>query len=439
MCRVEMYRAHIAGVIISAILLACPVSAKAQHHGGHEMGGGGIPGASGRPDGVDEKDTLKDFHQALAVQATRQQIAEFQDVVNATNAAKDKLNAFAEGKSGREGITSLDQSLENARSATKKFEEGFSPAQKSGLKDTAKRLEKADSDLAQEAQHLDQSVHGESANTEIAAHAAATSKALADFANVQLALGREMGITLASGQDLSFNFPQVRNNAVIADRTISVGTSGVLSQTTTGGDLRSFNLEMTLDLSDLQQSISEVMNGQLSEAKSCGERLSVRQAAMGAAAPSSSLTLKLHFERWSCSRAFGSIATELGEGEGTVEFRLTPSVETTNALKITATIKRIDAAGMMGEELRSGDLGTDLSDKVAKAILTAVQTGADFKTTVPGAVQNTATLQTARFQDSGAGGLKFVIDGQMQLSNEKVELLARQLNQSLSAQGIPPH
>jgi len=438
MCRVEMYRAHIAGVIISAILLACPVSAKAQHHGGHGMGGG-IPGASGRPDGVDEKDTLKDFHQALAVQATSQQIAEFQNVVNATNAAKDKLNAFAEGKNGREGITPLDQSLENARSATKKFEEGFSPAQKSGLKDTAKRLEKADSDLAQEAQHLDQSVQGESANSEIAAHAAATSKALSDFANVQLALGREMGITLASGQDLSFNFPQVRNNAVIADRTISVGTSGVLSQTTTQGDLRSFNLEMTLDLSDLQQSISEVMNGQLSEAKSCGERLSVRQAAMVAAASASSLTLKLHFERWSCSRAFGSLATELGEGEGTVEFRLTSSVGTANALKITATIKRIDAAGMMGEELRSGDLGTDLSDKVAKAILTAVQTGADFKTTMPGAVQNTATLQTARFQDSGAGGLKVVLDGQMQLSNEQVELLARQLNQSLSAQGSPPH
>jgi hypothetical protein len=433
-----MYRAHIAGVIISAILLACPVSAKAQHHGGHGMGGG-IPGASGRPDGVDEKDTLKDFHQALAVQATSQQIAEFQNVVNATNAAKDKLNAFAEGKNGREGITPLDQSLENARSATKKFEEGFSPAQKSGLKDTAKRLEKADSDLAQEAQHLDQSVQGESANSEIAAHAAATSKALSDLANVQLALGREMGITLASGQDLSFNFPQVRNNAVIADRTISVGTSGVLSQTTTQGDLRSFNLEMTLDLSDLQQSISEVMNGQLSEAKSCGERLSVRQAAMVAAASASSLTLKLHFERWSCSRAFGSLATELGEGEGTVEFRLTSSVGTANALKITATIKRIDAAGMMGEELRSGDLGTDLSDKVAKAILTAVQTGADFKTTMPGAVQNTATLQTARFQDSGAGGLKVVLDGQMQLSNEQVELLARQLNQSLSAQGSPPH
>jgi hypothetical protein len=387
---------------------------------------------------VDEKDTLKDFHQALAVQATSQQIAAFQDLVNATNAAKDKLSAFAEGKTGREGIAPFDQSLENARDGNKKFQDGFSPAQKSGLKDTTKRLEKADSDLEQEAHRLDQSVQSESANADVSAYAATTAKALTDFANIQLALGRDMGITLASSEDLSFNFPQVRNNAVIADRTISVGTTGVLSQMAAQGDLRNFRLEMTLDLSDLQQSISEVMNAQLSEAKSCGERLSVRQAAISAADPASSLTLKLHFERWSCSRAFGQTPTELGEGEGTVELRLTPSVDKENILKIVPAFKRIDAAGMMGEELRSGDLGSDLSEKVAKAILAAVQTGADFKTTLPGAVQNTGTLQSAKFQESGGAGLRFVVDGQMQLSNTQVDLLARQLNQSLSARGTPP-
>ncbi len=437
MFRVEKYRAPVAAMVIGATLLVCPVLATAQHHGGHGMGTG-IAGESGRPDGVDEKDTLKDFHQALAVQATSQQIAAFQDLVNATNAAKDKLSAFAEGKTGREGIAPFDQSLENARDGNKKFQDGFSPAQKSGLKDTTKRLEKADSDLEQEAHRLDQSVQSESANADVSAYAATTAKALTDFANIQLALGRDMGITLASSEDLSFNFPQVRNNAVIADRTISVGTTGVLSQMAAQGDLRNFRLEMTLDLSDLQQSISEVMNAQLSEAKSCGERLSVRQAAISAADPASSLTLKLHFERWSCSRAFGQTPTELGEGEGTVELRLTPSVDKENILKIVPAFKRIDAAGMMGEELRSGDLGSDLSEKVAKAILAAVQTGADFKTTLPGAVQNTGTLQSAKFQESGGAGLKFVVDGQMQLSNTQVDLLARQLNQSLSARGTPP-
>ncbi len=355
MRRVEMYRVRVTWLVMSAALFLYPGRALAQHHGGHGMGG--IPGASGRPDGVDEKDTLKDFHQALAVQATSQQIAAFQDLVNATNAAKDKLNSFAEGKTGREGIAPFDQALGSARDLNKKFQDGFSPAQKSGLKDTQKRLEKADSDLEQETHRLDQSVQGESASTEISVHAAAAAKTLTDFANVQLALGRDMGITLASSEDLSFNFPQVRNNARVADRTISIRTSGVLSQTSAQGDQRNFSLEMTLDLSDLQQTVTEVMNSQLYQAKACGERLSVRQASMVSADPAGSLTLKLHFERWSCSPAFGSVATELGEGEGTVELRLIPSVEASNVLKIAATIKRIDAGGMMGEELRSGDLG----------------------------------------------------------------------------------
>lgn len=145
MFRLEMFRVRVAWLLMGAVLLLDPRPAAAQHHGGHGIGGG-IPGGSSRPDGVDEKDTLKDFHQALAVQATSQQIVAFQDLVNATNAAKDKLNSFAEGKTGREGITPFDQALENARDLNKKSQDGFSPAQKSGLKDTARRLEKADSD-----------------------------------------------------------------------------------------------------------------------------------------------------------------------------------------------------------------------------------------------------------------------------------------------------
>ena len=126
----------------------------------------GSVSGSNRPTGVDEKDSLKDFHQALAVQATSQQIAEFQAAGEKyAEAAQAELQALsatvAQGKS-RRGVRpfadALDQALENARSATKKFQEGFSAAQKSGLKDIAKRLAKADSDLDQEQKKLDQSL-----------------------------------------------------------------------------------------------------------------------------------------------------------------------------------------------------------------------------------------------------------------------------------------
>ena len=91
------------GLILACILLFCSVTATAQHHGGGGMaaGGGGISGIS-RPTGVDEKDSLKDFHQALALQATSQQFAEFQAMVKSTEAAQAELQSFsASGAQGK--------------------------------------------------------------------------------------------------------------------------------------------------------------------------------------------------------------------------------------------------------------------------------------------------------------------------------------------------
>src|SRR5271157_808108 len=201
-----------------AMILVCPAIATAQHHGGHGVGGS-TPGGPGRPDGVDEKDTLKDFHHALAVQATSQQIAEFQTLVKNAEAAKTELQQFQQRSQERDAAESardaaLDQALEKARSETQKFIGGFSDAQKSGLKEIAKRLGKADSDLEQEEKKLDQSLQlANVAGSEVASHAESLDKALSDFANQQLALGREMGITLATGQDLTFTLPSVNSPA----------------------------------------------------------------------------------------------------------------------------------------------------------------------------------------------------------------------------------
>ena len=80
-------------VILGSILLACPLAALAQRHGGGQ-GVGTLTGAPGRPDGVDQKDSLRDFHEALAVQATSQQIAEFQSLMKNTQAAQTALRSL---------------------------------------------------------------------------------------------------------------------------------------------------------------------------------------------------------------------------------------------------------------------------------------------------------------------------------------------------------
>jgi hypothetical protein len=431
----------VAAVLLGAALLY-PVAAMAQHGGGGRSAP--VPSGPGRPDGVDEKDTLKDFHQAMAVQATSEQIAEFQLLVKSTETAKTRLQTFAQQRAKTSTVSDpvvsgaeIDKSLESVRADSKKFVAGFSEPQRSGLKDITKRLDKADSDLEQEEKKLDQSLQApNAAGAEVEAHAETLSKALTDFSNQQLALGREMGVVLASGDDVTFNLTTVKSPVNLGNRTLTVPVSGALSQVSVEGGQRTFKLQMIANLSDLQQNITEILRTQLGSGGVCGERLAVRQATIASSSPASVLVLQLHYERWSCIRTLGqSTSNELAEGEGSVEIKLTPTVEKSNSLKLATEYSRIDANGMMGESLRSGDLGDELREKVGQSILSAMQPGMDFKATLPPAVQNSAVAQSAKFQDAGAGELSVVIEGQLEASNDQVNLMASQLNQTLAAQG----
>jgi hypothetical protein len=434
------------GLILVCILLFCSDKANAQRHGGGGMasGGGGISGIS-RPTGVDEKDSLKDFHQALALQATSQQIAEFQGLIKSTEAAQAELQAFLHQVRKENGAAetgrreSLDHALENARNGNRKFLEGFSAAQKNGLKDISKGLAKTDIDLDQEQKRLDQSFETKAAAPEISSDAESLDKTLTDFSNLQLALGREMSITLATGEDLAFTLPQVKQSIRVQNSTIPVAVSGTLSQIAAQGAQRSFKLELVADLTDLQQNITDLLRSQLDSFETCGQRVSIKQARLSSAAPASLLVVRLHFERWMCLHTSGQqTSTELAEGDGAVEIKLTAAIEKEkekqNALAIKTAFGRVDATGMLSDELHSGSLGQDLQDKVAQLVLSGARAGTDFKTVLPAAVRNSATLQGVKFRDLGVGGLSAVLEGQVEISNEQANQLASQLNQTLSAQ-----
>jgi hypothetical protein len=429
-------------LLVGVVLVASPMTAIAQRHGGGGHGGAGsLSGGSGRPSGVDEKDSLKDFHHALAVQATGQQMNEFQAVIKSTETAKAELQALLAGGSKKEESASpnvrLDQSLESARAENKKFVEGFSTAQKSGLKDITKRLEKTDSDLEQEEKKLDQSLLA-AGGVAIGSRADALGKALEDFSNQQLALGREMGITLATGQDLSFTLPPVKSPVSMGNQSVAVTVSGELTQVSAQAGRRIYTLELLADLPEVQENITAIMRAQLDTSGRCGERVAVRQAILSPSSPASLLVLQLHYERWTCPGGAGqSISTELAESDGRVEIKLTPALEKSGELKLAAAFQRIDASGMMGDSLRSGMLGDDLRERVSDALLSALRAGADLKTALPPAVRNSATLQSVRFQDSGAGRLSAALEGQIQISDEQANSLASQLNQALSAQQTP--
>src|SRR5579863_6143187 len=85
---------------LTALLVARPCSLLAQRGGaGRSVGGGsevvGGLNSVGKPSGVSAKDDLKDFHDALAVQASSEQIVEFAAWQKSTAAARAALQILA--------------------------------------------------------------------------------------------------------------------------------------------------------------------------------------------------------------------------------------------------------------------------------------------------------------------------------------------------------
>ncbi len=280
-------------VIFAAALLSYPCSMAAQrgagggHVGGGTAGGGGLSSV-GKATGVDEKDELKDFHAALAMHATSQQIIEYAAMMKTTEAAKAELKTFSEQLGKENGAAELasraaavEQAIERARTENKKFVDGFSDPQKSRLKEVTKRLIKADADLAQQAKALDLEAGDTKAVGQqcqaIATSAQSLERALTNFQTQQVDLGEEMSIGAGeNSEDSAFDLPPVKNSVSFANQPIAITTSGVISKGAAEGGQNTFKLELTADLSDLQQNITEVLHSQLDQAERCGERIAIR-------------------------------------------------------------------------------------------------------------------------------------------------------------------
>jgi hypothetical protein len=440
------HNASAAVVIVAIALLTAPGTLFAQHGGGgggHGMMSTGMGNSAGRADGVEEKDGLKDFHRAMAVQATPEQRAAFAKVSQYTEAAGDQLHAFRESlrtasSALSERTAGLDQAIARARAGNQNFLTSFSPTQKSGLKETTGKLEKADSDVDKQIRTLDQILQTPKPDAEqAAASAAALDKGLAGFQNQQLALGSEMSILFpAAGEGVTFTLPQVTNSIDIAGQSIAIPASGGLSRTSSENGVNLFNLKVVADLSDLQQNVTGILRSQLDRSPRCGERIEVLQATFTPLAPASLVVVNFHFERWVCRGQQSPV--EVAGGEATIDVKLTPSVAPNTGLALASEMSRVQADGLLRDLLRSGDLGVTLREQIAASLLSALVKGANLKATLPPAAQNSATLQKAEFQDAGSDQLTMILDGQLQFSDEQTTQFAAQLKQRLAAQGTAP-
>src|SRR5271166_6192610 len=476
---------RIAVLLVGVTLVAIPNRMLAQRGGGGGGGGGTMGGGGGtmsggtvgsRPDGVAEKDGLQAFHRAMAVQATPEQRDAFVKVAQSTQVAIDQVADFRQSlpqipsSALSDRANTIDQALQKARAGSQSFVASLSSAQKPGLQDLTKKLGKADLDLDRQIKALDLVVHTpKPENEQIASSAAALEKAIASFQSEQLALGGDMGVLFPEpGQDVTFKLSPMTNSIRIAGQSVSIRVSGAVvsrvdpetsgsatpvAATSAESGNKRFSLKLVADLSDLQQNISAILRSQLNRSPRCGERIEIQQATLTPLTSASLVVAHLHFERWVChpgSNQVGSIpggagwqgSTEVADGNATIEVKLTASVEQNAApgdtgLALTSEITRVEAEGLLRTLLRSGDLGVTLRQQIAASILSAMQQATDFKSTLPPAAQQSATIQKAFFQDDGVEQMSLVLDGQLQLSDEQTQQFAAQLKQRLAAQGTP--
>jgi hypothetical protein len=466
--------------LVAIALFASSATMRAQHGGGRSQ-----PGANSKPvicvhDCVDPHSGLGDdddrnLERLMAVQATPDQTTSFNSLLKDVQAARDRLQSFIKleqapaASAPSDPPAMLDQTVEKIRTTSQNFLASFSPVQKSGLKDVTKKVESADSDLDKQRTAFDRTLQSTKADSApVAASAANLDAALATFQKQQLALGREMSIVLPSDdQDLSFILPSVKTAIDVAGRSISIPLSGATARSSAADSHDQFNLRVVADFSDLQQNITDVLRALLTRSPRCGERLEIQHASLTPLDPASLVVVRLHFERWICP---GGSPMELASSEGTVEIKLTPSIEqnkpeqnkpgenkldqnktgpnlvaqhpvepnsapTNSSLHLASEFGPVDADGLFRESLLSGSLGDTVREQVAAALFPAMETAANLKATLPPVAQDSATLQKVRFQDAGAGQLRLVLDGRLELSDEQTKQFVLQVKQTMSAQG----
>jgi hypothetical protein len=240
----------------------------------------------------------------------------------------------------------------------------------------------------------------------------------------------------AADQTTTFKVPPVRIPMNLKDQRVTMIASALLTLTTKSHGLNVLSLQLTADLADLQRNITGVLADQLDKNDPCADRITIQNATLTPTEPASVAVVQLHYERWGCAKIFGKQqAKRLVSGNAVIQMTLTPAIEQDHTqLKLVAEVGPIQADGSLGELLRSGTLGDLLREKIRNAILSAMQKGTDLAATLPPAVQGYAKIKDARFKDGGNRRLLVLLDGEVQITNDQIQALAKQVKERVSAE-----
>jgi len=241
----------------------------------------------------------------------------------------------------------------------------------------------------------------------------------------------------ARAQNAVIKIPPVKIPLDVKDQHITIATSAVLTiSTSKDRNLRILHLALTGDLADLQRNLTPLLSSQLDKDDHCGDRIAIQNATLTPADPAAGLAIvQLHVERWACIKVMGKQAAKrLVGGDAQIPIKLTPQIDDDHtSLRLVPEVGEIQADGSLGEFLRSGVLGDAIREKVHNAIQSALQKATNMAATLPPAVQEYVTIQSAEFKDAGDGRLLVVLDGEARITQEQLRLLTDQVKERIAS------
>jgi hypothetical protein len=253
------------------------------------------------------------------------------------------------------------------------------------------------------------------------------------FATLLLIFATSASSPVASAQGAVFQTPPVKIPLNVKDQPITIIASATMKVSARDHGTAVLGLELTGDLSDLQRNLTPLLASQLDKDDKCSEVLSIQNATLMPSEPAGLATVRLHYERRACIKAFGKRESKaLVGGDARIQIKLTPEIENNSELHLAVDVGEIQADGSLGQLLRSGALGDALREKIRNTILSALQKGTDLSVTLPPSAQGRASIQNAEFKDAGDGRLLVVLRGEVRLTQAELQALASQVKERLA-------
>ena len=193
---------RLTSLVLASILVLAATPLQAQHGSRHTGASGS--NHSGKPATSDDTAEIRDFEHGFALQATPDQVSQFQVLSKHTESAlkqaRDFLRMIETGTKPPEfsdPADDLQDAVQETHDGSKEFVEKFSQPQKSAYKALTKKLAKANSDVAKQGQALKEGAKSAGAdNQNLLPVLKKLEQALSNLQAEQTGLVKAMGIQI---------------------------------------------------------------------------------------------------------------------------------------------------------------------------------------------------------------------------------------------------